>query len=88
MTESHAPGEPPTWIAPKGWTVTDNINAFELEERVGSKERTEAEKMRKRYAQNFGVSLNDVVVEETPDDVFVYAPGRDDLPRWSYGGNS
>lgn len=53
--------------------------------------RSAAAKLRRNYANKFGVPLEEVIVVELPmgdaigDEAEVYAPKRPDLPWWTTG---
>ena len=49
--------------------------------------RTEGEKLRRKYAKNFGVPLADVELDDRghPDRYYVRAPSRPELPTWDTG---
>jgi len=49
--------------------------------------RTEGEKLRRKYASNFKVPIEDVELDDRgwPDRYYVWAPRRPELPTWDTG---
>lgn len=53
---------------------------------MSASNRATLSKLRQRYAKTFNVALEQVVMEEWPDDEgVVYAPKHPDLPKWGAG---
>jgi len=48
--------------------------------------RAEASKLRKKYARVFDIHIEDVEIEEWPEDeAIIFSPNHPELPRWSTG---
>jgi hypothetical protein len=54
---------------------------------MSARARQDAAVLRRRYAKQFELPLEEVELEEFPDDWVVYAKNRTDLPQWSLGYN-
>ncbi len=54
---------------------------------MSAKAREAAAVLRRRYAKHFGLSIEEVELEEFKDDWVVFAKNRSDLPQWTLGYN-